>query len=200
MSDDLLPCANGCGGTYRHYRRRKTKLCVTCSRSANGRNPSKISKSRAAMLKRMSDPAIKAEALKRAHDGWRKRLAEDPELRARMADRWREVGKSRIGHLAMPAGSPARRRAVASRMKTIMPWCPPEYLDEYRRLLYSKKLKAVDARAVIEQMIAADQAKMTPFEKQLQRVRNGEVGVVNKFVPTADTGPYTLGGVASGML
>ena len=196
----MLPCANACGAVYKHFSRRKTRLCLACCRVANGRHPDKIAKSRANMRRRMADPTIKAETLKRCHDGLCKKMAADPQMRAEMVERGRALGKSLVGHQHMPANGVARRKAVESRLRTMLGWCPPEYLPLYRHLVYSKRMRAADARAIVQQQIKDDQAKMSPFDKQLQRVRRGEATIVRKFTPDIGTGPYTLGGVASGML
>ncbi|MCK0531468.1 hypothetical protein [Sphingobium agri] len=199
MSEMLL-CEAGCGASYRPFPRRKTKLCIQCSRSANGRHPDKIAKSRDAMLRRMADPTIKAETLRRAHDGFRKRMADDPQMRAEMVERCRTLGKSMLGHKHMPAAGPARRKAVESRRRTLFSWCPAEYFEQYRHLVYAKRVRAADARAIVEQQIKADEANMSAFDKQLHRLRRGEATIVQKFTPKVDTGPFTLGGVASGMI
>lgn len=196
----MLPCANACGAVYKHSPRRKTRLCLACCRSANGRHPDKIAKSRANMRRRMADPKIKAETLRRCHDGLRKKMAEDPQARAEMVERGRALGKSLIGHKHMPAAGAARRKAVESRLRTMLGWCPAEYLEQYRHLVYSKRVRAADARAIVEQQIKSDEANMSAFDKQLHRLRRGEATIVQKFTPKADTGPFTLGGVASGMI
>ena len=67
-------------------------------------------------------------------------------------------------------------------------------------MIYSKRMKAADARAAIEELMRKEEANLSPFEKQLLRIRNGEVGISRKFVPEKDVSPFTLGGVGSGML
>lgn len=205
----LVPCSNACGRSYEPFKGRKTTLCYPCSLSANGRNPKKNEKNRAAMLRRLADPAIRAETLRIAQEGRRRKLAEDPEFRARWQEMGRALGKSNAMHNKHPKGSPARMKAAATRTETMLGWCPHEYRDEYRRLIHSKRLRAADARAVIEAQIKDDaqkqraraaKAQRLSFDEQIARIREGKASVVAKFTPSMDTGPYTLGGVASGMI
>lgn len=200
MTATEFPCAAGCGAMCKDFPRRKTRLCAVCTRSANGRSPSKIEKSRAAMKARLADPATRAAHIAYTSAGLRRRLAADPAEAARRAEQCRALGKSMIGHAAQPAGSEPRRRVATKQIERTMGWCPPAYRDEYRRLVNNMKIKAVDARAMIEQQVAADQAKLPVFERQLMRLRSGEAKAVNKFKPRVDAGPFTLGGVASGMI
>lgn len=48
-----------------------------------------------------------------------------------------------------PAGSESRIRAGKRSTETRMAWCPRELRDDYRRLVYSKKVPAAEARAII---------------------------------------------------
>ena len=121
-------------------------------------------------------------------------------MRAQLVERGRVLGESLIGHKYMPAAGEARRKAVASRLKTMLGWCPAEYLEQYRHLVYVKRVRAAEARAIIEQQVKDDEANTPAFEKQLRRLRRGEATIARKFKPNADTGPFTLGGVASGMI
>lgn len=199
MPKATFPCERGCGTTCTDFARRKTRLCVTCSRRANGSHPDKIAKSSAAMKRRMADPALKAYHLGRAHAGLRDRFATDPAFAARAAENARAMGLSRRGHVAQPPGSDARRRAVATRRKTLLGWCPAKYLPEYERLVYSKRLPAAEARRTIEKQVAADLAKMPTHERQLLQIARG-AQLTATFVARPVGSPFTLGGVGSSML
>lgn len=151
------------------------------------------------MKRRMADPVFKAAHLGRAHDGFRRRIAEDPEFAAQLSENGRKMGLSKAGHDAQPRGSEPRQRAAASRMKTILGWCPADYRAEYDRLVNSKRLKAADARAVIERKIAADLKKLSPHERNLRQIALG-ARLVPAFKPSRSSHDFTLGGVGSGML
>lgn len=89
------------------------------------------------------------------------------------------------------AKSLAKRSAVGRLMTDrLLAWCPEDRRDDYRRL--SKKVGRVEARRMIE-------AEMTPFERQLSRLRAGA-----RLVAKPDTRPtspaYSLVGNATGML
>ena len=60
-------------------------------------------------------------------------------------------------------------RADFPRRKTTL--CQIEYRDEYKRLVYSKGLKAADARAIIERQVQADLAKFHATGQLQQSVR-----------------------------
>jgi hypothetical protein len=85
----------------------------------------------------------------------------------------------------------ARRKLANARLAARkMAWLPPENRKEYFRLL--KRVGRDLAKATIL-------ARMTPFERQLVRVREGVAVVPNYRVGRAAP-DYTLGGVSAGML
>lgn len=53
---------------------------------------------------------------------------------------------------------------------TRIAWCPVEYRDEYRHLIYNKHIKAAEARGIIERLIATDAARYAATG-QLQQAR-----------------------------
>lgn len=93
----------------------------------------------------------------------------------------------------------AKAKAGAARTNTVLAWCPPAYRDQYRTLTVSQRLPAAEARRLIEEQIATDRARMTPFERDMARLAAGAQLVSAPDFRTA--GPaFTLGGIASGML
>jgi hypothetical protein len=80
----------------------------------------------------------------------------------------RQLG--RLGYTYRPPGSPERRAAALLRWARALAWCPIEYRDEYRRLRLSKRMLAAEARAAVEEMIAAD-LKRYRRTGELQQVR-----------------------------
>jgi hypothetical protein len=86
-------------------------------------------------------------------------------------------------------------------------WCPPEYREQYLRLMRNGHKNAAIARreitAIIEQDAArkaeaqqARLAEMTPFERQMEAVRNG-ARLVEKVQMPSRRYDYTLGGVSA---
>lgn len=97
----------------------------------------------------------------------------------------------------------ARRDNVAkgiTQSETLMGWCPREYRQAYHDMKRrNPRMKAVDARKIILDRAKADEANRCPFERQLEKVRNGAGLVTVRPVRKPDP-QGTLGGVASGML
>lgn len=100
----------------------------------------------------------------------------DPEVRARFK-----------------AGTPAR---IQKRIDTIFAWCPDDLRDEYRRLRKKGKLSAAEAKRVILDLDAYRNREMTPFERAMERVRQGAGIVTVRPIPRAEY-QFTLGGVSS---
>lgn len=118
-----------------------------------------------------SDPAI----AERRREGAR-RKAQEPEYRAKLVERaiangakvreqrgreWLVNTARKMREIANQPEHIATRRskdkqAGEARTNTVLWWCPPEYRDRYRHLVNTKKLKGVDARAIIEAQMAHD--------------------------------------------
>jgi hypothetical protein len=81
----------------------------------------------------------------------------------------------------------AANRAMGDRK---LRWCPQEHRAEYLRLL--KRMPSVQAKAAIL-------AKLTPFERQLQRVLAGATISEKPRLPAREP-EFTLGGVSGGWL
>lgn len=193
-------CEGGCGSELKEFKRRKTRLCKACCGRALGRDPARVEKSRQGMKRRMADPAFRALHIKRTSDGLRARLASDPAEMERRRESGRALARTGLGHAAQGAGSEPRRRVAKMQTERYLGWCPVHLRDQYRDLVNKKGVRAADARQIIEDEMEAEDRRMTPFEKQLQRIRNGEANVIRKFTPSAAEHVFTLGGVATGML
>lgn len=115
-----------------------------------------------------------------------------PELRARYRDlckRGRKAADARriVLHLAAGGAEPI----LYAHQKGKLAWCPPGRLNEYRS--FAKALGAAEARRIIE-------ADMTPFERQLARVRGGAKLVEVRPLRRLAEPSVTLGGVPSSYL
>lgn len=96
----------------------------------------------------------------------------------------------------------ANNRRTAQRYREQMfSWCPEDRHAEYQKL--RKKVGAEQAKAAMLDLFAAEERArfnaLSPFEQQMERVRNGGK-LVAKFRPQASDHSFTLGGVSSGML
>jgi hypothetical protein len=110
----------------------------------------------------------------------------DPEKRANMAASW----KANLAKAFTPEAL-AKRAAIfpetmRRRSERQIAWCPVEYRDEYRRLVISKHIKASDARQIILDQIRADEAKLSPFERQERALAKGAQLVANDVKPSLD--------------
>jgi hypothetical protein len=138
------------------------------------------------------DPERRAKIAEAQRKRWADRLT-DPDERRRAIESGRALSRLH---------PPTRERVEqqqASREK--LAWCPPQYAGlntELRR----KRIPAAERRRVIADQAAADErarlAAMTPFERQMDRVRQG--AGITECVPMPSRQYGTLGGVSGGML
>lgn len=87
-------------------------------------------------------------------------------------ERRRQRGKICCNCRAAAAGSEARQRAGRSLSQTRLGWCPPEYREEYFWLRRNYKMRAPEARAIIEGQMARDVERYLQTG-QLQRTGRG---------------------------
>lgn len=124
-----------------------------------------------------ADPEFQAKRIA----GIRRGLALNPERREAYRARVIEIGKlphatearrkkalelnlSAIGRAALVGDAAARERSGKRRTETLMAWCPPELREDYRRLVYSCKMSAAEAREII---LAQHDKDMRDFRRKL---------------------------------
>ena len=66
----------------------------------------------------------------------------------------------------------------------LMAWCPPEYRDFYRYIKRHKGLGKPEAQAIIRAQIKADEARLSPFERQERALARGGQLVANDAQPS----------------
>lgn len=115
-----------------------------------------------------------------------------PEWRARyreLCKKGRKAADARriVLHLAAGGAEPIKH----AQQKSKLAWCPPDRLGEYRS--FCKSVGAAEARRIIE-------ADMTPFERQLARVRTGAKLIEVRPLRRLSEPTVTLGGVPSSYL
>ena len=86
-----------------------------------------------------------------------------PEHRAWAANRAREMDLSAIGRAAARTPEANAKRA-ASATATKLSWCPPHLRDQYRELIYVKRMSAVEAREII---LAQEQQDLLRLKKRM---------------------------------
>lgn len=115
----------------------------------------------------------------------------DPEKRANMAASWRANLAKAFTPEALAKREAVFPETMRRRSERQMAWCPAEYREEYRRLVISKHIRASDARQIILDQIKADEAKLSPFERQERALAKGAQLVANDQKPSlANPGVY----------
>lgn len=134
---------------------RKTTLCRSCAARANARRPEVIAKMSAASKRTWADPDVRA-----------RRVATMTEFNRSLAQRElrRAAGlvNQNVTRFApcLPAGHPSRVQAGKTLTERRIGWCPPSWRADYTRLQSHDNFTAAEARAIIEQQIAADLAAL----------------------------------------
>lgn len=174
--------------------RNRSGRCRPCSFRASLANPVVAAK----RLERVALAARNPEVRKRMSEGVSRyrqaRMASDPRFAEQCRERGRELARSRAGNAACPPGSEARLRAGAKIRAKRLCWCPLDRQDEYIALM--RTIGASEARRIILDDIAAQRARLTPFERQMEALKRG-ADLVNKPVFAPREYDFTLGGVSS---
>lgn len=167
----LVPTCADCGAPRFSRKPKKSPYCFRCNGRHVGKSPQRRANASAAMKAHLADPHVRANHIRRAAEGLRRRLATDPEFAEQRRERGRIVGLSKLG--VTPAGSPSRIAAGKTSSATKLAWCPPEYRDEYKRLIKRQNMKAAEARPIIEDMIAVDARRYAATGILPQSTRTG---------------------------
>lgn len=186
-------------------RQSKTGCCRLCCLKRINTDPAIAEKRRDQLAQVMQDEGYKARHLAGAKRGGAKRAA-NPAQYARLQEIGRTYGRKNLENGQLPE---ARAKAGAALRRQRLSWCPVDLWplnDELAR----KHIPLVERKAIIAeeierraQKVAAAEhrrlAAMTPFERQMERVRNG--AKLTTVPDTRPTGPaYSLVGNATGML
>jgi hypothetical protein len=147
------------------------KVCATCATPLSRGNRSGYCKRHVSAAK-AQDPAwreAQRAGAKRALqvnperlDALRARVRAmniTPEKRARTAEHAKRIGLHAIGQRTANSPESIAKRAAAS-VSTKLAWCPPHLREQYRHLLYVKRIPAAEARAMILAQEAAEIAEM----------------------------------------
>lgn len=173
----------------------KTGNCRLCALAISNASPEFQDRRREAIIRRLQDPQERARAARQLYEN-HMAARQDPEvdqrLRANML-RIRLDWTDPEVRARFKAGTPAR---IQKRIETIFAWCPDDLRDEYRRLRKKSRLSAVEAKRIILELDAYRNREMTPFERQLERVRQGAGISIVQPIPRSEY-QFTLGGVSS---
>lgn len=182
-------CVDCSGPVSRQSRTGRCKGCVTAYLNSD---PEVHARRVGGIRKKWrTDPEYKARKVRAIHER-HMRARQNPEVAARLNQNILNARYRLSEPEVIERYRAGVKRAGAERSRKAIAWCPPKYRDEYRSLTRSRQMKAPEAKAAI---LAKAAAEMTPFERQLEKVRNGagiiEVRPIRRPDPT-----YTLGGVS----
>jgi len=173
--------------SYHHSRGR---VCAKCPKPIRNSNQSGQCRS-CLLLGRRDDP----EFQRRRVEGVRRKLRDDPLYAARMRENMRRVGKEAGQDPMLREKRSARGREIYATILSTpevrvkvkatrvavgkklsdqrLAWCPEHLRGEYLFLIRRKRIKAVEARQLILAQHAADEAKLSPFERQMRALERG---------------------------
>ncbi len=166
----------------------KTGRCRKCALAATNANPDVQHRKAEANRRKSRDPQWRAGATARLVRAGR-RARTDPAF----VEVLREAGRRNL----VKAYTPEARakwyaaKPEAGRKKTAryFAWCPPDRIEEYRFLTRKKHIAAAEAKRMILETL-------TPFERQMQRVREGANIVTVRPVPKSTHG-FSLTGCSA---
>ncbi len=181
-----LDCAKGITNENKGGR------CKPCATIYNNRLPETKAKRVSGWKKRIANPRHYADLCRVAAANSRKAMS-DPTKRVAAQQRARIIYETYLDTPEMRAHVTApetRARAGRSLTATRLSWCPPEYRDDYLFLINTKRMPASEARQIVIDQIAADNARelaeLSPFERQDRALRNGAQLVANDRGPSLD--------------
>lgn len=158
----------------------KTGQCRTCFTVAMNKAPETSIKRSEAFARRMADPAKRAVVIATAKANGLRALA-NPEARAKMVENGRKIARAYLQSpevLAKLNSPELRERRARTISEMRMAWCPVEYRDLYRELTGSG-IRAPEARQMVRDQIARDEARLSPFERQMKALERGAKLVAN---------------------
>lgn len=151
----------------------KSGRCRACGLRHNLSDPEVNARRIANMTKTWAQPEQREKRRIRSREAIRRKIEADPGFAEMKRQQGKRLAASRAGTDGRPAGHESRIRAGKSISKTRMGWCPEEWRPQYNDLIRRKGLKRAQAKAIIEDEIRrAEQAK-SPFERQMEALKNG---------------------------
>lgn len=113
------------------------------------------------------------------------------ERRAEQAERARRVNAKRVYGPVRPEIRHRMAKGLLEHNERKVAWCPQDRRDEYKRLVHS--MGAAEAKRIILADIEAKKVELTPFERQMEALRNG-ARLIAKPVFRGKEYDFTLGG------
>ena len=174
----------GCGVPVSKHSR--TCRCRSCSAKHNRADPEMNARRQAALSAKQKTPEMRAK-YRAGRLALIEKRKDDPQWQEYLRAQGQRLYRDFCQHPdALKRRCAAAAKAATRRAERNMAWCPPERRADYQK--FRKQVGAAEARRIIE-------AEMTPFERQLARVRSG-AALVPTFKPRRADHDFTLGGVA----
>lgn len=153
---NMRPCSQ-CGSLIRP--RNTTGLCHRCNIARSNADPEFNRRKGEGLRRRMREDPEYAERLRKSGRRMGLKASLDPELRERRVIFGKWLYRNVLSRPDVVAKRDEALKHIGPAMRRAkLPWLPDEYRDEYRKLIRNRKLKAAEARAVIEERIANDEA------------------------------------------
>lgn len=164
----------------------RTDRCRSCSAKHNRADPVMNANRLEALRAKKRTPECRA-VQRAARLKLLEKRKDDPVFQSYLREQGRRLQADFVAHPdALKRRAIGSARASRRRAEQYMAWCPEDRRAEYQK--FRRKLGATEARRIIE-------ADMTPFERQLARVRAG-AALVSAFKPKRSDHAFTLGGIA----
>jgi hypothetical protein len=176
-------------------RQSKTGRCRNCARAVSMANPEIQAKRLQRLSERLRDPQVRAKVSRALVEAHRERMATDPAYVERRREEGRRLAATRLGHAAQPKGSQINRIKGQKLSDRRLGWCPREYRAFYQKMRRQRGKGADVAKRLTLEKIAADRAKMTPFERQMAALKRG-ASLVSNVIPDRREYDFSLGGAS----
>jgi len=129
--------------------RSATTHCRRCAAGALMADPAIRARHQQGIDAKFADP-VKRNAHVAVATGNIRRFLDRPGSREYLRERANEIRPLSQTPQAIERRVSGMREAAEKRTRTLLPWCPAEWIEEYRHLTRVKHLKPAEARAIIE--------------------------------------------------
>jgi hypothetical protein len=191
----MMQC--GCGKELSNQN--KSGLCVQCFNRSRNADPEFQRRRLEGIHRKAAEPAHRAKMASVVIRNSR-RWAATPEGRAWMEQNGKRLATEvlrRPDVMAKAISPEARAKANRAREETWYGFCPAEYRPLYKYLRKTKKLTRDEAISAVQQEVASDLAKLSPFERQMRALQKGAQLIANDQKPSlANPGIYRAGEAA----
>jgi len=146
-----------CGKTLSD--RNTSGFCVRCFNQERNKDPAFRAARAEGIRRKFKDPEHR-ERMRKIMIRNAEKARSDPEFMKWLSDRGKVCAATQLRTPeAIAAFLATRKESGRKRSDTVLAWCPPEYRDDYRFLVRTKRLSARQAKAQILARVKADNLK-----------------------------------------